>query len=265
MYKREGDGIVLVDQEACRGWRMCVSGCPYKKVYFNWQRGKAEKCTLCYPRIEQGQPTVCSETCVGRIRYLGLLLYDADRVEEVASTPDEHDLYEAQLSLFLDPNDPEVAEQALADGISEAWLDYARRSPIWKLALEWRLALPLHPEYRTLPMVWYVPPLSPVQGAADGDAVFAAIEQMRIPVEYLANLFTAGNAEPVLRALRRLAAMREYMRARTVQGAGGEPDGELEAMYRLLSLAKYGDRFVIPPGRGNEALTLATEGCNGCG
>ena len=37
MYKREEDGIVLVDQEKCRGWRMCVSGCPYKKVYFNWK------------------------------------------------------------------------------------------------------------------------------------------------------------------------------------------------------------------------------------
>src|SRR5581483_6950360 len=66
MYKREEDGIVLVDQQACRGWRMCVSNCPYKKVYFNWQTGKAEKCTLCYPRIEAGLPTVCSETCVGR-------------------------------------------------------------------------------------------------------------------------------------------------------------------------------------------------------
>ena len=65
MYKREEDGIVLVDQEKCRGWRMCVSGCPYKKVYFNWQTGKAEKCTLCYPRVEAGMPTVCSETCVG--------------------------------------------------------------------------------------------------------------------------------------------------------------------------------------------------------
>ena len=38
----------------CRSWRMCVSGCPYKKVYFNWQSGKAEKCTLCYPRLETG-------------------------------------------------------------------------------------------------------------------------------------------------------------------------------------------------------------------
>ncbi len=65
MYKREEDGIVLVDQAKCRGWRFCVSGCPYKKVYFNHRTGKAEKCTLCYPRIEAGLPTICSETCVG--------------------------------------------------------------------------------------------------------------------------------------------------------------------------------------------------------
>ena len=106
MYKREEDGIVLVDQEKCRGWRMCVSGCPYKKVYFNWQTGKAEKCTLCYPRIEAGMPTVCSETCVGRIRYLGIVLYDADRVEAAASVTDEHDLLDAQLDVFLDPARP---------------------------------------------------------------------------------------------------------------------------------------------------------------
>src|SRR3546814_14909498 len=45
IYKREEDGIVLIDQEKCRGWRMCISGCPYKKIYYNWQSGKSEKCT----------------------------------------------------------------------------------------------------------------------------------------------------------------------------------------------------------------------------
>ena len=79
IYKRAEDGIVLVDQDRCRGWRQCVTGCPYKKIYFNHKSGKAEKCTFCYPRIEVGLPTVCSETCVGRLRYLGLFLYDADR------------------------------------------------------------------------------------------------------------------------------------------------------------------------------------------
>ena len=44
---------MLVDQDKCRGWRMCISGCPYKKIYYTWQSGKAEKCTFCYPaRIE---------------------------------------------------------------------------------------------------------------------------------------------------------------------------------------------------------------------
>ena len=55
IYKRGEDGIVLVSQEKCMGWRMCVSGCPYKKVYFNWKTGKAEKCILCYPRLETGR------------------------------------------------------------------------------------------------------------------------------------------------------------------------------------------------------------------
>ena len=80
IYKRSEDGIVLVDQDKCRGWRQCVTGCPYKKIYFNHKTGKAEKCTFCYPRVEVGIPTVCSETCVGRLRYIGVLLYDADAV-----------------------------------------------------------------------------------------------------------------------------------------------------------------------------------------
>ena len=90
IYKREEDGIVLVDQDRCRGWRMCITGCPYKKVYFNHKTGKAEKCTFCYPRIEVGIPTVCSETCVGRLRYIGLVLYDADKVLEAAIGPRRH-------------------------------------------------------------------------------------------------------------------------------------------------------------------------------
>jgi nitrate reductase beta subunit len=261
MYKREEDGIVLVDQDQCRSWRMCVSGCPYKKVYFNWQSGKAEKCTLCYPRLESGQPTICSETCVGRIRYLGVVLYDADRVEEAASVRDEHELLAAQLSLFLDPNDSAVVAQARADGIAEDWLDAARRSPVYALAVEHRVALPLHPEYRTLPMVWYVPPLSPVMGMIEGegsdahpDDVFPAIDELRIPVAYLANMLTAGDEQPVRLALKRLAAMRAFMREQTL---GGEPDpavaarvglepADVERLFRLLAIAKYDERYVIP-------------------
>ena len=54
IYKRQEDGIVLIDQERCRGYRYCVSACPYKKVYFNEEISKSEKCIFCYPRIEKG-------------------------------------------------------------------------------------------------------------------------------------------------------------------------------------------------------------------
>jgi nitrate reductase beta subunit len=271
MYKREEDGIVLVDQNKCRGWRYCVSGCPYKKVYFNHKTGKAEKCTLCYPRIEQGQPTICSETCVGRIRYLGLVLYDADRVQEAASVPDERDLLAAQRDVFLDPENPEVREAALREGIPRDWLDAARRSPIYDLAIRWGVALPLHPEFRTLPMVWYVPPLSPVVNAletdgyeADPDDIFPAIETLRIPLEYLANLLSAGDVEVIRSVLRRLAAMRGYMRKQQVTGeideslpaSVGLEASDLETMYRLLAIAAYDERYVIPKAHGELAAEL---------
>ena len=140
IYKREEDGIVLIDQDKCRGWRMCVSGCPYKKIYFNHKSGKSEKCIFCYPRIESGEPTVCSETCVGRIRYLGVLLYDADKIEEVASTESEQDLYQKQLEIFLDPNDPEVIAQARKDGIADSVITAAQQSPVytsWRWTGSW--------------------------------------------------------------------------------------------------------------------------------
>jgi nitrate reductase beta subunit len=238
---------------------MCVTGCPYKKIYFNWSSGKSEKCIFCYPRIEAGQPTVCSETCVGRIRYLGVILYDADRIEEAASVADEGDLYEAQLKVFLDPSDPDVIAQARADCVPESWIESARKSPIWKMAMEWKVAFPLHPEYRTLPMVWYVPPLSPIQAAAEAgqmgsDGGMPDVRSLRIPLKYLANMLTAGEEEPVARGLERMLAMRSYMRARTVDGVVDEAIAarvgltprQIEEMYRLMAIANYEDRFVIP-------------------
>jgi nitrate reductase beta subunit len=238
---------------------MCVSGCPYKKIYYNWSSGKSEKCIFCYPRIEVGQPTVCSETCVGRIRYLGVLLYDADRIAEAASAPDVKDLYEAQLSIFLDPNDPKIEAQALKDGVPEAWLVAAKRSPVRKMAMEWKVAFPLHPEYRTLPMVWYVPPLSPIQSAAEAgkmglDGAMPDVRSLRIPLRYLANLLTAGKEEPVAAGLERMLAMRAYMRAKTIDGVIDEgvarrvglTPAQIEDMYHIMAIANYEDRFVIP-------------------
>ncbi|GFG84139.1 nitrate reductase subunit beta [Mycolicibacter algericus] len=278
IYKREEDGIVLVDQDRCRGWRLCVSGCPYKKVYFNHKTGKAEKCHFCYPRIEVGLPTVCSETCVGRLRYIGLVLYDADKVLEAASVEKDTDLYEAQCGVFLDPTDPEVIAGARAEGISDTWIEAAQRSPIYALINTYKVALPLHPEYRTMPMVWYVPPLSPVVDAVSRDGhdgedlgnLFGALEALRIPMAYLAELFTAGDTAVIEDVLRRLAAMRSYMRdislGRDTQphipASVGMTEEQMYNMYRLLAIAKYEERYVIPTAYSQQAHELEHMGCS---
>jgi nitrate reductase beta subunit len=168
-------------------------------------------------------------------------------------------LYEAQLSIFLDPNDAQVQAQARRDGVPDAWLEAAKRSPVYKMAMEWKVALPLHPEYRTLPMVWYCPPLSPIQSAANAGHIgaFGAlpdVRSLRIPVKYLANLLAAGDEKPVVRALERMLAMRAFMRERHVEQRenpgvlhqAGITVPVVEEMYRYMAIANYEDRFVIP-------------------
>src|SRR5690606_8662608 len=126
-------------------------------------------------------------------------------------------------------------------------------------AVEWKVAFPLHPEYRTLPMVWYVPPLSPIQSAAEAGKISAKegmpdVRSLRIPLRYLANLLTAGDEEPIAAALERMLAMRAYMRAKSVEGRIDESIPErvgltratIEDMYRIMALAAYEDRYVIP-------------------
>lgn len=280
MYKRVEDGIVLVYQDACRGWRMCVSACPYKKVYINHQTGKAEKCTFCFPRIEEGLPTVCAETCVGRLRYIGIVFYDADKVSEAASVTDEKDLLDSQRDIILNPFDPEVLAAARAEGIPEDWIKAAQDSPIYKLIHTYKIALPLHPEYRTLPMVWYVPPLSPVldvttelgRDNTDADDVFHTISSLRIPMEYLASIFTAGDVDTIAGVLMKLAGMRTFMRNRTINGDVsnevleriGMSAQDVEDMYRLLAIAKMSDRYVIPKAHTERAAELASwqSGCS---
>ncbi len=273
LYKRGEDGIILLDQQRCRGWRACVAACPYKKTFYNWATGKSEKCILCYPRLETGQAPACFHSCVGRIRYLGVLLYDASQIEAVAKLPDE-ELIDAHRSLILDPYDPAVIAQAQLQGIKDSVLEAAQRSPVYKFVKEWKLALPPHIEFRTLPMLYYVPPMSPVMAAQKNgtidhvsDDLFCDIDEARVPLQFLANLFGAGQVGKVRYALRKQKAVRWYRRALTVGDVSRETAArmlfeaesspqEAEAIYRLTSLCTFPDRFVIPPMYREEAIEM---------
>ena len=269
IYKRAEDGIVLVNENKCRAWRMCVSACPYKKVYYNWASGKSEKCILCFPRMETGQAPACAHSCVGRIRYMGVLLYDADRIPQAVMVPESEFVHWRRG--ILDPNDPQVIASAKSNGVPDSWLEAARQSPIYRFVKEWGLAFPLHPEYRTMPMMFYIPPLSPVVSTIENELVrldlkdenvdfemFNRLDTSRMPVKYLANLFSAGDEAPISLALRKMLAVRIYMRHKTVDqevsqktldilSEVGMDAEEAEAIYRLTTLPGLDERFVFPP------------------
>jgi len=270
IYKRAEDGIVLVNENKCRAWRMCVAACPYKKVYYNWSTGKSEKCILCFPRMETGQAPACAHSCVGRIRYMGVLLYDADSIPAAANVPDDK-LVEAFMDTILDPFEPEVITAAKANDIDEGWIKAAQKSPVYQFTKVWKIALPLHLEYRTMAMMFYIPPLSPVMSTMENEAIrldlsnelqdFDLLERLdaaRIPVKYLANLFSVGDEQVIRDILRKMYAVRLYMRRKTVDQnvdeatlqaltkAGSSPE-EVEAIYKLTTLPQLHERFVLPP------------------
>jgi nitrate reductase beta subunit len=270
IYKRGEDGVVLVNEDECRAWRMCISACPYKKVYYNWSTGKSEKCILCFPRMETGQAPACAHSCVGRIRYMGVLLYDADLIKWAAEGPDE-EMFDRQKEIILDPFDPAVIKAAKENGVDEGWIDSAQQSPVYKFVKVWNMAVPLHAEYRTLAMMFYIPPLSPVVSTIEEGLVrldiareqidfelFNSLEKARMPIQYLANLFSGGNEEVIEKILKKMLAVRIYKRRESVEGiideatlamvesADTTPE-EIEAIYRLSTLPTIAERFVFPP------------------
>ncbi len=274
LYKRGEDGVVLINQDRCRAWRMCVTACPYKKSYFNWNTGKSEKCILCYPRLESGQAPACMHSCVGRIRYLGVMLYDADKIHAVADAPD-NELLDAQLDIYVDPNDPAVIASAEDNGVAHSTIIAAQKSPVYRFVKEWGIALPLHPEFRTIPNLFYVPPMLPAMASVDSEGVYestsdslwAGIDKARLPMKYLASLFSGGDEDRVKNVLKKLLAVKIHRRGVTVgdltekeidnamSQVGIDPD-MADEIFRLTSLATFDERFVIPPAHREESIEM---------
>ena len=127
IYKRPEDGIVLIDQSRCRGYRKCVEGCPYKKAMYRPTTRTSEKCVGCFPRIEGKDATIsptgapaetrCMAACVGKIRLQGL----------VKKNPDG------------------------------TWADDPK-NPLHYLIRQRQVALPLYPQFGTEPNGYYIPP-----------------------------------------------------------------------------------------------------------
>jgi nitrate reductase beta subunit len=151
IYKRPEDGIVLVDQERCRGYRKCMEACPYKKTMYRPTTRTTEKCIACYPRIEGKDPethgramqTRCMAACIGQIRLQGLVRM----ADDGTWAPD-------------------------------------RYNPIYYMVHVAKVALPLYPQFGTEPNGYYIPPRwvpRPYLRQMFGPGVDAAIEKYMAP------------------------------------------------------------------------------------
>jgi nitrate reductase beta subunit len=160
IYKREEDGVVLIDQQRCQGYRKCVEACPYKKAMYRPTTRTSEKCVACYPRLEgkdpqispNGEPaeTRCMTSCPGRIRLQGLVQLD---------------------------------EQG-------KWKE-DRWNPLYYLIRERKIALPLYPQFGTEPNGYYIPPRWVPRGYLQqmfGPGVQDAINQYACPDRDLLNV-----------------------------------------------------------------------------
>ena len=151
IYKRPEDGIVLIDQARCRGYRKCVAACPYKKSMYRPTTRTSEKCVGCYPRVEGSDPLTggapmeprCMTACVGKIRLHGLVDVELDGTWTAAPT-----------------------------------------HPLYFLVHEEQVALPLYPQFGTQPNIYYIPPRWVPRGYLRqmfGPGVDAALERYRRP------------------------------------------------------------------------------------
>ncbi|CDX01473.1 Anaerobic dimethyl sulfoxide reductase chain B [bioreactor metagenome] len=71
MYKREEDGIVLVDQDKCIGCGYCTWSCPYEVPQV---AGKtASKCNFCIDLQKEGKNPACVDACIMRVLKFGPL------------------------------------------------------------------------------------------------------------------------------------------------------------------------------------------------
>ncbi len=100
IYKNEKNGVVLIDQTRCRGYKECVKACPYKKTFYNLVTRTSEKCIACFPLLEKGEQPRCVQTCIGKIRLQGWL----SRPDEIKEdNPIDYLVYVKKIALPLYP------------------------------------------------------------------------------------------------------------------------------------------------------------------
>jgi len=127
-WKRESDGVVMMDMHRCIGCRYCMAACPYGARSFNWRdprpyiestadgrllsdypartRGVVEKCTMCAERLRVGRPPACVEAAAAVPGGEGALLFgdQTDPASEVSRILSQGNTVGRRVLLGTGPN-----------------------------------------------------------------------------------------------------------------------------------------------------------------
>ena len=139
-WKREQDGIVMMDMHRCIGCRYCMAACPYGARSFNWREprdwvetdatgkpvsdyptrslGVVEKCTFCAERLRVGLPPACVEAANGVPGGEGALTFGdlTDRDSNVSRALRERITFVRKVSLGTGPNVYYLLPQSIPTG-----------------------------------------------------------------------------------------------------------------------------------------------------
>jgi Fe-S-cluster-containing dehydrogenase component len=119
-YKREEDGIVLVNAETCIGCKLCSWACPYGAREFDEDDGVMKKCTLCIDRIynenipQERRVPACVSACPVSARHYGDLADPDSEVSQLVAARNGYDLMPEQgyrpVNKYLPPRERQVAK-----------------------------------------------------------------------------------------------------------------------------------------------------------
>ena len=84
---------VVIQSNACNGCRDCIAACPFGVIDINPVSGTAQKCTLCYDRLQGGMEPACSKACPTKSIQFGTIRELREQSTETgrATAPDRRE------------------------------------------------------------------------------------------------------------------------------------------------------------------------------
>lgn len=142
-FKRQEDGIVLVNEDHCMGCGLCAWACPYGAREMDAAAGVMKKCTLCVDRIynenipEVDRVPACVKSCPAGARHFGDLSDPDSEVSQLVADRGGFDLMPEQntkpVNKYLPPKPkdtpaPNVNLAALAEPEATGFLGWLDRA-----------------------------------------------------------------------------------------------------------------------------------------